>query len=57
MQILTKIFLQTFAVSKIISIFAPRLRNDANMVTVVQLVRASDCGSIHKSTWTVQRDT
>ena len=45
MQILTKIFLQTFAVSKIISIFAPRLRNDANMVTVVQLVRASDCGS------------
>ena len=27
------------------SIFAPRLRNDANMVTVVQLVRASDCGS------------
>ena len=45
MQILTKIFLQTFAVSKIISIFAPRLRNDANMVTVVQLVRAPDCGS------------
>ena len=26
-------------------IFAPRLRNDVNMVTVVQLVRASDCGS------------
>ena len=29
---------------KIISIFAPRQRN-ANMVDVVQLVRASDCGS------------
>ena len=40
-----KIFRQIFAVSKIIPIFAPRLRNDANMVTVVQLVRASDCGS------------
>ena len=30
MQILTKIFLQTFAVSKIISIFAPRLRDNAS---------------------------
>ncbi len=40
-----KIFLQIFAVSEIIPIFAPHLREDANMVTVVQSVRASDCGS------------
>ena len=36
---------QNICNSKIIHIFAPHLRNKTNMVTVVQLVRASDCGS------------
>ena len=34
-----------FAELKITSIFAPRLRNNANTVALAQLVRASDCGS------------
>ena len=40
-----KISAKEFAVSNIISIFAPAFEKCTNMVAVVQLVRASDCGS------------
>ena len=45
MRIIAKKIAKSFAHSKIMRTFAPLSIGSPNMVTIVQSVRASDCGS------------